>query len=186
MTTTVIAVLVLVALLLAVVLLLFARPQLRRRRLQQRFGPEYQRLVSNGDNRRDVEQELADRERRHAGLRIRALPADARARYADQWFEVQERFVDTPAGAVRAADQLIVAVMAERGYPTDGYDQQVADLSVEHADRLDAYRAAHEISRRAAGNAASTEDLRQAMVHFRSLFEGLLGDRVSASPGTTH
>lgn len=182
MTTTVVAILILVAIVL-LLLALFARPQWRRRRLQRRFGPEYERMLRAGEDRRRVEQELADRQRRHAGLNIRALPADARARYADRWFEVQERFVDEPVAAVRAADELIVALMAERGYPTDGYQQQLVDLSVEHAHQLDSYRTAREVSSLAAANRASTEDLRQAMVRYRSLFEDLLGDRVSVGAG---
>jgi len=175
--TVALIVIVLIVLVLAAVLLVL-RPAQRRRRLQGRFGPEYDRVVGEADDRRAAEQELAERERRHAELPIRKLSADARDRYAAEWAGVQERFVDAPVDSVGEADRLVTVLMAERGYPTEGYDQQQADLSVQHAGTLDSYRAAHEISGRAAGGTASTEDLRQAMVHYRALFEELLGEQV--------
>jgi hypothetical protein len=177
MTGTTIAIII-VAVALVVLLGLVARSQLRRRQLRERFGPEYQRLVEDAGNRREAEHELAERERRHADLPLRRLPADARDRYTEHWLAVQELFVDEPVRAVGDADQLVVALMAERGYPTEDYQQQLADLSVQHAEALQNYRAAHEISGRAADGQATTEDLRQAMVHYRSLFEELLGERV--------
>jgi len=147
----------------------------RRRRLRQRFGPEYDRLVEQGASRRHAEAELTARERRVRDLDIRPLSADAQARYSGEWTAVQERFVDAPQDAVTAAQRLVMTVMNERGYPTEGTDQVLADLSVEHARVLDHYRAAYEISQRAADGAASTEDLRQAMIHYRALFQDLLG-----------
>jgi hypothetical protein len=135
-------------------------------------------MVADADSPRVVDEELSAREKRHAELPIRALPADARDRYAREWVDVQERFVDVPVEAVGEADRLITAVMAERGYPTEKYEQQLEDLSVEHAYTLDHYRAAHEVSGRAAAGTATTEDLRQAMVHYRALFEELLQERV--------
>lgn len=152
----------------------FMLQQKRRSHLRQRFGPEYERVVAERDNRRVAEQELLDREQRFAELDIRPLPQDSRDSYAARWTEVQERFVDAPAFAVTEADQLVTAVMAERGYPTDDFEQRVSHLSVEHAATLDHYRAAHEISGRAARKESSTEELRQAMVHYRALFEELL------------
>lgn len=168
---------VVIVVVVAVLLLLglFLREQGRRRRLQSRFGPEYQRVVADADNRRQAERELADRERRHAELPIRPVAADARERYAQKWQAVQERFVDTPVEAVGAADRLVTALMGERGYPTGDYRQRVADLSVEHATVLDDYRSARDISGRAGAGTATTEELRQAMVHYRSLFDELLG-----------
>jgi hypothetical protein len=196
MTGTAIAIVIVVVVLLAV-LAVVGRDQMRRRHLQQQFGPEYARAVEDAGSRREAEQELAERERRHAELPLRALPADARDRYAEQWLGVQELFVDDPVGAVGEADRLIVAVMTARGYETDGYqpaspvgapdgyDRQLADLSVQHAGRLPDYRAAHDISGRAAAGTATTEDLRQAMVHYRSLFEELLGEPVRIERGQT-
>jgi hypothetical protein len=167
----------------AVLLALAARDQMRRRRLRARFGPEYERLVEDTHSRREAEHELAERERRHAELPLRRIPADVRDRYAEQWLAVQELFVDDPVEAVGEGDRLVVALMADRGYPAEGYQQQLADLSVQHADTLQDYRAAHDISDRAIDGTATTEDLRQAMVHYRSLFEELLGDRVRVDPG---
>lgn len=148
----------------------------RRRRLQQRFGPEYDRLVGEHDSKLKAESELAERQRRVRELDIRPLTPSARATYADQWATLQERFVDAPGEAVAASQVLVVAVMSERGYPTEDHDQVLADLSVEHAQTLSRYRAAEEISASAAAGTASTEDLRQAMIHYRALFRELLGD----------
>jgi hypothetical protein len=148
----------------------------RRRRLQQRFGPEYDRLVGERDSRRAAEAELTGRERRVQGLDIQPLTTAARASYEGQWANIQEQFVDVPADAVSGAQILVAAVMTERGYPVEQDDQVLADLSVGHSGTLDRYRAAEEISGKAAAGTASTEDLRQAMVHYRALFEELLGE----------
>ncbi len=147
----------------------------RRRRLRQRFGPEYDRLVEERESRRKAEAELAGREKRVKDLDIRPLDPAARSQYADQWALIQERFVDAPQEAVAEAQRVVMAVMNERGYPTEGSEQVLADLSVDHASTLDHYRAAHDISHRAADNMASTEDLRLAMIHYRALFQDLLG-----------
>ncbi|WP_424534443.1 hypothetical protein ACOZ38_29660 [Sphaerisporangium viridialbum] len=155
--------------------------QQRRRRLQERFGPEYERTLSERDNRREAEQELLEREQRHAKLNIRPLAPETRSTYSKKWTEVQERFVDAPGFAVTEADHLVTAVMADRGYPTEGFEQQVSDLSVAHGSTLGHYREAHEISSRAARQEASTEELRQAMVHYRALFEELLEDTVASN-----
>lgn len=147
----------------------------RRRRLQQRFGPEYDRVVDEHDSRMKAEAELSRRERRVSELNIRPLEPAAQARYAAEWATIQEQFVDAPQGAAGQAQDLVVAVMNERGYPTEHRDQVLADLSVEHAAFLDHYRAASDISEGATAGTASTEDLRQAMIHYRALFQELLG-----------
>jgi len=152
--------------------------QARRRQLQQRFGSEYDRMVEEKGSRPKAEAELAGRQRRVAGLDIRPLDPAAQARYAQNWTAIQEQFVDAPQDAVSAAQRLVRTVMNERGYPTEGDDQMLADLSVEHSTVLGNYRAAYLISQRAADGMASTEDLRQAMIHYRALFQDLLG------PGT--
>jgi hypothetical protein len=149
---------------------------MRRRRLKQRFGPEYDRLVGERDSKLKAEAELTGRERRVQGLDIQPLTDSARASYADQWAGIQEQFVDAPVDAVTASQVLVVAVMSERGYPAEHHDQMLADLSVEHAGTLDRYRAAEQISASAAGGTASTEDLRLAMIHYRALFRDLLGE----------
>jgi len=153
----------------------------RRRGLQQRFGPEYDRLVKETGSRAKAEAELASRQRRVAGLDIQPLDPAARTRYSQDWATIQERFVDAPQDAVMAAQRLVMTVMKERGYPTERGDQVVADLSVDHANVLDHYRAAYDISQRAGDSAASTEDLRQAMIHYRALFQDLLGDTSTAT-----
>lgn len=147
----------------------------RRRKLQNTFGPEYDRVVSDTGNRADAEKELRERERRHSELQIKPLSPESQARYSAAWEEVQIQFVDNPERAVNTADDLVGKLMSERGYPTGGYDERLANLSVEHARTLDHYREAHEISRRNQDGQASTEDLRQALVHYRALFADLLG-----------
>ena len=156
----------------------------RRRRLQQRFGPEYDRVVGERDSRREAETELTERERRVQGLDIQPLTSVARASYAGQWTSIQEQFVDAPANAVSGAQFLVADVMTERGYPAGQHDQDqvLADLSVDHSGTLGRYRAAEEISGKAAAGTASTEDLRQAMVHYHALFADLLGEPVDNEP----
>jgi hypothetical protein len=152
----------------------FAWFQGRRRNLRERFGPEYDRTVDQHDGTREAEQELLARQKRHDRLDIHELEPEARERHRAEWLQVQERFVDAPENSVTQADRLLVRVMGERGYPTEDYEQQVADLSVEHAGTIDRYRTAHGIGVRAEAKEASTEDLRQAMVHYRTLFTELL------------
>ncbi len=132
---------------------------LRRRCLQQRFGPEYDRAVGERDSRRKAEAELTERGHRVADLHIQPLTDSARASYAGQWTSIQERFVDPPTGAVSGAQLLVAAVMTERGYPAEHDDQVLADLSVEHSGTLDRYRAAEEISQRAAAGTACAGSL---------------------------
>ena len=173
----IVAIIVVVVILLAVAG--FAAATARRRRLKKRFGPEYERLVTNQQSQRKAEAELANRERRVRSLDIRPLMPAAQSEYSAQWTSIQERFVDHPASAVSQAQQLVTAVLEDRGYPTEGYEQILADLSVEHARNLEHYRAAHALSEASASGAASTEDLRQAMIHYREMFEDLLGDQTS-------
>ncbi|MGH3068630.1 MAG: hypothetical protein ACRDMI_08590 [Streptosporangiaceae bacterium] len=148
----------------------------RRRRLRDRFGPEYDRAVTESGSRREAEAELAEREKHVRELDIRPLSPTARNQYLSEWTAVQEQFVDAPQAAVTGAQTLVSAVMEDRGYPTQPYDQTLADLSVEHASTLDHFRAAHDISQNAAAGTASTEHLRQAMIHYRALFAELLGE----------
>jgi hypothetical protein len=147
----------------------------RRRRLQKTFGPEYDRVVEDAGSRAGAEKELRERERRHAELELKPLSAESQARYSAAWEETQIQFVDNPKEAVTTADDLVTRLIGERGYPTGDYDDQLANLSVEHARTLGHYRDAHEISLRNQRGEASTEDLRQALVHYRALFADLLG-----------
>jgi type II secretory pathway pseudopilin PulG len=174
MSTVLVVVIVIVVIIAVGAVAFFARGQARRRGLQRRFGPEYDRTIESHESTREAEQELLAREKRHDELEIHPLDPAARERHLAEWRQVQERFVDAPEQAVTEADHLLVRVMGERGYPTEGYEQQISDLSVEHASTIDRYRQAHDISTRAEAKKASTEDLRQAMVHYRALFTELL------------
>ena len=169
-----VAIVILVVVLLAV---LFAAGwyfggMARSRRLRNRFGPEYERSLESAENRRVAERELTAREKRYAELNIRQLPVAARARYIEEWARLQERFVDDPARTVAEADELVHSVMRERGYPTESFEQQAADLSVEHGDAVGHYRDAYGVRGRAD---AGTEDLRGAFVHYREIFRSLVG-----------
>jgi hypothetical protein len=152
----------------------FVLSRRRSQRLRERFGPEYDRTAEQADSRRAAESDLAAREKRIERLDIRPLSKESRDEYARSWRESQARFVDQPADAVRDADRLVILVMRERGYPMEEFDQRASDISVDHPNVVDNYRAAHAISMASDHGQASTEDLRQAMVHYRSLFEELL------------
>jgi hypothetical protein len=158
----------------------------RRKQLQSTFGPEYDRVVADTGSRADGEKELREREKRHAELTLKPLSAESKAAYSTAWEEVQIDFVDHPEQAVATADDLVTRLIAERGYPTGDYDDQLANLSVEHAQTLGHYRDAHAISERSKNGESSTEDLRQALVHYRALFADLLGtDPLKTSPNAT-
>jgi hypothetical protein len=171
-----IAVIVLIIVILVVIAAtVFVVRASRRKQLQQTFGPEYDRVVADTGSRADAEKELREREKRHAELELKPLSPESQARYATAWEEVQIQFVDSPEEAVTRADELVTELIAERGYPTGDYDDQLANLSVNHARTLGHYRDAHAISERSRNGEASTEDLRQALVHYRALFADLLG-----------
>ncbi|MFF8424892.1 hypothetical protein ACF07Y_06985 [Streptomyces sp. NPDC016566] len=155
---------------------------MRRRHLRERFGPEYERTVEGSDGRLAAERELREREKRHDSLDIKPLPSVSRNRYAQEWSSVQEEFVDRPEEAVHDADRLVTSLMHDRGYPTEGFDQQMKDLSVEHGRTLEHYRAAHDVEALSGRSQATTEQLRGAMVHYRALFNELLSDGGQAHP----
>jgi hypothetical protein len=178
MATGAIVAIVIVVIVVAAVLFMLTVAN-RRRRLRERFGPEYDRAVTERGSRREAEAELSEREKHVRELDIRPLSPTARNQYQSEWTAVQEQFVDAPQAAVTGAQTLVSAVMEARGYPTEPYDQTLADLSVEHASTLDHFRAAHDISQNAAAGTATTEDLRQAMIHYRALFGELLGESTS-------
>jgi hypothetical protein len=152
---------------------LFMR-QRRTAGLRDQFGPEYERTVAEAGSRQAAEAELQDRRQRREKLEIAQLDPDARVRYLEQWHLVQARFVDSPTEATRAADLLINEVMRDRGYPVQDFEQRAADISVDHSQVVEDYRAAHAVAEANERSEASTEDLRQALVHYRSLFEDLL------------
>jgi hypothetical protein len=163
------------------VLVWVAMNKRRTTMLREEFGPEYDRTLSDREDRRSAESELAERRARRDRLDIRPLEPAARMRYTVQWGEVQSRFVDQPALALAQADELVSAVMRDRGYPMDDFDQRAADLSVDHPVVVENYRHAHRISGRVGSKQATTEDMRQALVHYRALFAELLDDHETAS-----
>jgi len=174
-----------IVLLVVLAAIVFAVRASRRKKLQNTFGPEYDRVVADTGSRADAEKELREREKRHAELELKPLSPEATAKYSAAWEEVQIQFVDNPGQAVATADDLTTKLIAERGYPTGDYDDQLANLSVDHARTLGHYRDAHEISRRSRDGEASTEDLRQALVHYRALFADLLGENPVQNTNTT-
>jgi FtsZ-interacting cell division protein ZipA len=149
-------------------------------KLRNRFGSEYDRTVET-QGARNAEAELTRREKRVEALNIRDLTRDEQDGFADRWRQVQARFVDDPSGAIQDADVLVCAVMETRGYPVGDFEQRAADLSVAHGRVIDRYRTAHELFTRDRRGEASTEDLRNAMVHYRALYENLIGERVNVA-----
>jgi hypothetical protein len=155
--------------------------QQRSNRLKTRFGPEYQRAVeSQGGNRGAAERELSGRVNRRKQLQITPLAEPDRQRYLAAWQQVQANFVDAPAESLRDADGLVARVMSDRGYPMGEFEQQAADISVDHPQVVDNYRGAHAVFLNCARGQATTEDLRRAMTQYRALFEELLHP---AAPG---
>jgi hypothetical protein len=153
--------------------------------LRERFGPEYDRAVENRDGRRAAEADLRAREKQRAQFDVKPLPEATRLRFADEWRDVQERFVDQPAQAATAADNLITRVMEARGYPMKDFDAQAELVSVDHPDTVENYRFAHAVRQRSQTQQASTEDLRDALLRYRSLFDELLRPEDGAAAATT-
>ena len=167
-------ILIAIAAVVVVTLIVMAVRQRRAAALRQRFGPEYDRAVEARDDRRAAETELREREKQRAVLDIKPLPEETRSRYAQEWQDVQERFVDQPSDAVAAADRLVYRVMHARGYPVGDFDAQADLVSVDHPEVVEDYRFAHGIHERARTQQASTEELREALLRYRSLFDELL------------
>ena len=181
-TTTIVifaGVLAVILVALGLIALLWRR---RSRRLQEQFGPEYKHAVRKYSDARKAEAELAAREKRVRKLEIRPLTQEEQSRFAEVWRKTQARFVDEPSKAVGEADGLIKEVMQTRGYPVGDFDQRAADVSVDHPKVVTNYRAGREIAARNKSGEATTEDLRRAMVLYRSLFEELME---VAEPATT-
>ena len=171
--------LIVLAAVVIVVIAVLALLYVRKRRsttasLRKKFGPEYDRAVRVHGTGRKAEAKLEDREKRVEKLNIRNLDPLEHERYMKRWEAVQSRFVDSPKGAVTEADDLVSSVMKARGYPVSDFEQRAADISVDHPRVVENYRSAHEIALRVGKDAATTEDLRTAMIHYRSLFEELV------------
>jgi hypothetical protein len=172
---------------IAAVVLVFGMWYLQRNRrraeLKDRFGPEYERTVESADSRGAGEKDLAEREKRVERLQLKVLDAPQTQHFTDEWKSAQGRFVDGPGGAIVEADVLVQELLAARGYPTGDFNERAANVSVDHPSVVINYRAAHAIADRHAVTPASTEDLRQAMIHYRALFEELLIPAETASSG---
>ena len=169
-------VLVIFAIALVVAAILILLKLGRSRRLRERFGPEYQRAVQEYGTAAQGEERLTRLEKRVERFHIRPLEGSERVRFQETWRSVQAAFVDDPEGSLLQADQLISEIMTARGYPVSDFDQQAADLSVNHPFVVEHYRAGHAITLRHSEGRAGTEDLRQAMIHYRKLFEDLVGE----------
>jgi hypothetical protein len=182
-TTTLIAIVAIVVALAAGLAMLVLLRTRHTGKLREQFGgTEYDRAVEEGGSQRDAEAELDMRAARVESFKLQQLTPADQTRYEDSWHGIQARFVDSPGGAVADADQVLRDVMATRGYPMSEFEQRAADISVDHPKVIKAYRSAHEIALRQANGQASTEDLRQAMIHYRALFEELVGDHRTALP----
>jgi hypothetical protein len=171
----IVTVIIFIVAVLAVVAVLLITRRRKTEHLKQKFGSEYDRLVHQHGDPQRAETVLAARENRVSHFELRSLPPTERERYAEQWAFVQKKFVDDPKGAVNEADRLVTEVMNARGYPMSEFNQRADDISVNYPDAVGNYRGAHDIVVRHGRGQASTEDLRKAMVHFRSLFDELLG-----------
>ena len=158
----------------------------RRRRtamLRGHFGPEYDRALENSEDQRAAEANLREREKQRAQFDLKPLPEATRLSFVGEWRDLQERFVDQPAQATGAADTLITRVMEARGYPMKDFDAQAELVSVDHPDTVENYRFAHAVQQRAETQQASTEDLREALLRYRSLFDELLRPEGNGAAG---
>jgi hypothetical protein len=158
----------------------------KRARLRERFGPEYDRAVERTGSQRDAERELADVAERRDALDIKTLSPAARQRWISEWDLVQARFVDAPAEAVSSADTLLTALMRERGYPVDDFEERAALVAADHPAVVENYRAAHAAyDRHRRSGAVDTEDLRQSFIHYRALFDNMVEpDGEAEAPAT--
>ena len=159
---------------LVIVAASFASSRRKTERLKEHYGHEYERLVSEAGGQKAAEKELTARERKRDKLDIVPLKQSALSDFTTRWNQVQTAFVDNPATAVGVADRLVTEVMRERGYPVDNFDQRASDISVDHPQIVDNYRAAHGIHLSQERGEVSTEEQREAFVHYRALFEKLL------------
>jgi hypothetical protein len=164
-----------VVVVVAIIVIALVSQSMRRRRLQSQFGPEYERVAEETGSKSKADSELASRLQRRQKLNIRPLTPEQRSQYARQWQQVQADFVDQPYEAVAEADRLVGQVMQERGYPMENFEQHANDLSVDYPQLVDNYRGAHAVATRQ--RSANTEELRKAMLHYRKLFQELLGEQ---------
>ena len=182
MSTTIMAVVaaIVIIAIIAAVAFWFSSRKRESGRLRERFGPEYERVVGRVGDQRQAERVLSSHEKRVDTFRLRDLSDEERNRFGGAWNSAQSQFVDDPGGAIRQADALLIEVMKARGYPMADFERRAADISVNHPGTVSDYRAAHEIAMRQERGEANTEDLRDAMLRYRSLFNEML--EVSSAP----
>jgi hypothetical protein len=172
-----IAIVIIAVVAVAAIAAFFFWQKRRSQTLREKFGPEYERTVEKIGDRRRAETELEKRQKRVESLKLQALNPEEQRRFAQRWRSAQAFFVDEPSRAVKEADALVIEVMQARGYPMGDFEQRAADISVDHPAVVQHYRAARDIAGKNRKGEANTEDLRQAMVHYRNLFEELLGEK---------
>ena len=178
-------VVIVIAVVVVVALVVMGARKRRTAMLRGHFGPEYDRAVENSEDQRAAEANLRAREKQRAQFDLQPLPEATRLGFASEWRDLQERFVDQPAQATGAADALITRVMEARGYPMKDFDAQAELVSVDHPDTVENYRFAHAVQQRAEMHQASTEDLREALLRYRSLFDELLRPEGNGAAGVT-
>ena len=178
----VLTIIIIVVVLLAAAALVFVYQRRRSDQLQERFGPEYEHTLEESGDRRSAERELRGRERRVSKLAIVPLSRQSAELYREEWAGIQRSFVDRPAEAVADADQLVLRMMRETGYPVDEFDQRVNDISVDHPQVATHYRDAHRVAVAQAAGETDTEELRQAVTSYRALVEALLDDSEHTEP----
>lgn len=178
--TTLVLIVIVVLVLGGLLFMAFTRLQ-RSRRLRDRFGPEYERIVNEAGDKRKAEAELESRLAHVESLNIRPLPAEEVNRFALEWQAIQTEFVDEPLGSLQKADRLIREVMKARGYPVEDFEQRTADISVDYPELVADYRGMHMIAVKDAEDHVGTEEMRQAMIHGRALFENLVQNESSTA-----
>jgi len=181
--TALISIIVILAMVIVAGAAYFIIQKRRTEQLRTRFGPEYDRTLKETGKRSEAEATLGERAKRVEHLKLRPLTREESVRFTEAWKRIQSLFVDDPKAAVTQADQLLGEVMSTRGYPVTDFNQRAADISVDHPRVVENYRAGHDIALRHAKGEASTEDLRQAMIHYRTLFNDLVGEREMMTSG---
>ena len=185
MSSVTLIVVIVIAIVVIAAIVVIGHQMARRRqteRLQEQYGPEYDRAIDQAESQREAESELRDRSKRHEQLELRTLDSAERENFERRWSEVQAQFVDDPSSAVRNADRLVVDVMSARGYPVDDFDQRADDLSVRHGRVTQGYREARRIAQANEAGRVDTEYLRQAVTSYRSLIQALLTGDGEADP----
>jgi uncharacterized protein YneF (UPF0154 family) len=173
---TIVVVIIVVVLVAGAIAGFYVYQRKQSSRLQDRFGPEYERTVREAGHRRSAEKVLHEREKRRSDFELRPLSESAMTGYRNEWAEIQQEFVDDPATAVRSADVMVVRMMRDRGYPVDDFERRVDDISVDHPEIAQHYREAHAVAVKQADGTADTEQLRQAVTSYRRLVDALLDD----------